>query len=156
MDKIEYRKARLEDLPILYEFEQQIIATERPFDPTLKSGHINYYDLKAKILETASEVIVGLSGEEVICSGYGSIRTPEDYIKFDRYVYMGFMYVRPEFRGKGAIRGLIVKLEEWALSQNITEVRLEVYDDNAAALRAYEKAGFKRHMVEMRREVTRN
>ena len=153
MEKIKYRKARLEDLPVLYEFEQQIIVTERPFDPTLKPGHINYYDLKAKILEKTSEVIVGMSGDEVISSGYASIKTPEPYLDFDRYAYMGFMYVRAEYRGKGVIRRLIVKLEEWALSQNINEVRLEVYDDNAAALRAYEKAGFKRHMVEMRRRI---
>ena len=37
------RKAILEDLPILYEFEQGIIAYERPYDVTLKSDPINYY-----------------------------------------------------------------------------------------------------------------
>ena len=153
MNEVKYRKAKLEDLPVLYEFEQQIIATERPFDPTLKPGHINYYDLREKILEDASELIVGVSGDEVVCSGYASIRIPEEYLDFERFAYMGFMYVRPAFRGQGAIRGLIVELEQWALSQNITEVRLEVYDDNAGALRAYDKAGFKRHMVVMRRRI---
>ncbi len=153
MNEVKYRKAKLEDLPVLYEFEQQIIATERPFDPTLKPGRINYYDLREKILEDASELIVGVSGDEVVCSGYASIRIPEEYLDFERFAYMGFMYVRPAFRGKGAIRGLIVELEQWALSQNITEVRLEVYDDNAGALRAYDKAGFKRHMVVMRRRI---
>ena len=154
MEKIEYRKAKLEDLPVLYEFEQQIIAAERPFDPTLKPGHINYYDLKAKVLESTSEVIVAVSGDKLVSSGYGSIRTPKNYFIFDQYVYMGFMYVRPEFRGRGVIKGLIERLEAWAVSQNIKEVRLDVYNDNAAALRAYEKAGFKKHMIEMRREIS--
>lgn len=153
MEKIKYRKAKLEDLSVLYEFEQQIIATERPFDPTLKPGHINYYDLKEKILETTSEVIVAVSGADVVASGYGSIRKPENYLNFDRFVYMGFMYVRPAFRGRGVIKGLISELEEWARSQNIREVRLEVYDDNAGALKAYDKAGFKRHVITMRRAL---
>jgi len=153
MEKITYRKALLEDLPILYDFEQGIITAERPFDPTLKPGHINYYDLKQKILEDTSAVIVGVCGAELVCSGYASIRTPKPYLDFDRYAYMGFMFVRPKYRGRGAIKGLIAALEQWALSQNIKEVRLEVYDNNAAALRAYEKAGFKRHMVEMRRRI---
>jgi len=31
---------------------------------------------------------------------------------------------------------------------------LDVYNDNSAALRAYEKAGFQRHMITMRMDVS--
>jgi hypothetical protein len=40
------RPARIDDLDTLYRFEQGIITAERPFNETLKPGHINYYDLK--------------------------------------------------------------------------------------------------------------
>ncbi|MGB5500466.1 MAG: GNAT family N-acetyltransferase, partial [Maribacter sp.] len=30
------------------------------------------------------------------------------------------------------------------------EIRLTVYDENHAAIRAYEKVGFKKHIIEMR------
>ena len=39
------REATLKDLHTLLEFEQGIIAAERPFDGTLKEGEIHYYDL---------------------------------------------------------------------------------------------------------------
>ena len=78
MSKINIRKARLEDLNILLEFEQGIITAERPYDPTLK---------------------------------------------------------------------------EWCLSQKITELRLDVYNDNPSAIRAYEKVGFKKHLLNMRVEL---
>ena len=48
---------------------------------------------------------------------------------------------------------IMEELSLWAKDQGLTEVRLEVYDDNDAALKAYERFGMKRHMVEMRREV---
>jgi GNAT superfamily N-acetyltransferase len=60
------------------------------------------------------------------------------------------MYVVPEYRGKGVNRKIIEVLKQWSVSQNVTEVRLEVYIKNLAAIKAYEKAGFTPHMMEMR------
>lgn len=37
------RKATLNDLETLRRFEQSVIDAERPFDPTLKREHTNYY-----------------------------------------------------------------------------------------------------------------
>jgi hypothetical protein len=48
MSKINIRQARL-DLNILLEFEQGIITAERPYDPTLQEGKINYYDIEKMI-----------------------------------------------------------------------------------------------------------
>jgi hypothetical protein len=45
MNKINIRKARLEDLNILLKFEQGIITPTYAF-PTLKEGKINYYDIE--------------------------------------------------------------------------------------------------------------
>ena len=39
------RKATLDDLPTLLEFEQGLIEAERPMDPTIRSGNISYYDI---------------------------------------------------------------------------------------------------------------
>jgi GNAT superfamily N-acetyltransferase len=59
---------------------------------------------------------------------------------------MGFMYTDPRHRGKG-VNAVIEALKEWCRSQNITELRLDVYHDNPSAIRAYEKAGFKKHLL---------
>ena len=45
MNEIKIRKASIVDLEQLLAFEQDLIKTERPFDPTLKPDPINYYDL---------------------------------------------------------------------------------------------------------------
>jgi hypothetical protein len=51
LSTINIREAELEDLNILLEFEQGII-TERPYDPTLQEGKINYYDIRKMIIGT--------------------------------------------------------------------------------------------------------
>lgn len=61
------------------------------------------------------------------------------------------MYVVPAHRGKGVNKMIIETLAKWAVSKNITELRLDVYHQNEAAIRAYERVGFARHMIAMRR-----
>jgi GNAT superfamily N-acetyltransferase len=46
-------------------------------------------------------------------------------------------------RGKGVNAVIIEALKEWCRSQNITELRLDVYNDNPSAIRAYEKQALK-------------
>ena len=42
---------------------------------------------------------------------------------------------------------------DWAKSQNLTEVRLEVYNENTIAKNSYLKAGFTPNLLEMRLEI---
>ncbi len=61
------------------------------------------------------------------------------------------MYVLPQHRGKGINKMVIAALQEWAASQGMNELRLEVYYQNAPAIKAYEKVGFISHMLAMRK-----
>ena len=153
MEPITVRKAVAADLAAIFQFEQGIIATERPFDPTLKDGHINYYDLEKMLTATNVHVVVAEAGSEIVGSGYARIEDSKPYLKHQQHAYLGFMFVRPDYRGKGVNQKVIEALQEWAITQNITEFRLEVYHDNLPAIRAYEKIGFKKHMIEMRMEI---
>jgi len=58
--------------------------------------------------------------------------------------------VAPAHRGKGINKKIMDGLKDWVRSQNITELRLDVYHDNISAIKAYEKIGFTKHMIEMR------
>ena len=138
------------DLPTLLEFEQDLIELERPFDPTLKNGHINYYNLAEMIDAHDAEVAVVELDNKVIGSGYVRIKASKPFLKVERLAYLGFMYVVPEHRGKGIIKRIIEFLKDWAVSQNINELRLDVYVENASAIRAYEKCGFGGYLLEMR------
>lgn len=145
------RKATIEDLPVLLQFEQGIISAERPFDSTLKPGAINYYDLKAFIASADVQVLVAEIDGEIAGSGYARIKkNPDTYYDFEKYAYLGFMYVLPAHRGKGVNQAIIEELKKWVAEQGLVEIRLEVYNDNTGAIKAYEKVGFEKRMIEMR------
>lgn len=153
MDQIITRTATLVDLDILLEFEQGIIRAERPFDPTLKDGHINYYDIAAMIQASHVEVVVAETDSEIIGSGYARIEDSKIYLKHPKHAYLGFMYVKPEYRGKGVNKQVIATLQQWAIARGITEFRLDVFNDNRPAVKAYEKIGFSKHLIEMRMDL---
>jgi GNAT superfamily N-acetyltransferase len=150
MDKIIIRKASLKDLDILLRFEQGVIDAERPSDSTLKNGLIHYYDIEEMIAASNIELVVAELDCDIIGSGYARIENSKPYLKHKSHAYLGFMYVDPNYRGQGVNKKIIEALKQWAISQNVIEMRLEVYHDNLTAIKAYEKAGFTKHMVEMR------
>ncbi len=76
-----------------------------------------------------------------------------DHLQHPQHAYLGFMYTAPAHRGKGVNQEIMIVLEEWSKSQGITEMRLDVYHSNTQAIHAYEKAGFVKHMIEMRSAV---
>lgn len=82
-----------------------------------------------------------------------SKKTENNYSDFERYAYMGFMYVKPEHRGKGVNKLLLDELINWAKSKDISEVRLDIYSENESAAKAYEKAGFSSLITTMRRKI---
>lgn len=153
MSNLTLRSAILEDLPILYEFEQGVIKAERPFAPTLKPDPINYYDIKTLIQSDDSELVVVQIEEELVGCGYARIEKSNPHWQHDFYAYLGFMYVKPEHRGKGIVRKVIDALIDWSKNKGVTEIQLEVYSDNQPAVKAYERAGFTRDTMRMRMEV---
>ena len=152
--EIQIRQATYADLPILLEFEQAIIEFERPFDPTLKTTQISYYDLKGMISAKEVQVLVAVKQHKIIASGYAHIMQSEIYLKHKKNAYLGFMYVVPECRGQGINRLIVDALNQWSHSKGVYEVRLDVYSQNIAAIKAYDKAGFSKNLVEMRIDLS--
>jgi GNAT superfamily N-acetyltransferase len=154
MKNILVREAVLADLDILLSFEQALIEAERPFDSTIRTGHLHYYDLKELILNEEAIVVVAEMDGRVLSSGFGLAKPARHYLDHTKYAYLGFMYTHSDYRGKGLNSKIIDALKEWAVQQGLYEIRLTVYQDNLPAIAAYEKAGFKKHIVEMRMKHT--
>ncbi|MFT3750434.1 MAG: GNAT family N-acetyltransferase [Agriterribacter sp.] len=150
---LEIRHAKENEMDILLDFEKGIVEAERPYDTTLKDGEIHYYDLAALVQSPNAAVLVAVANDEIVGSGYAKIQQGEPYQKFTAYAYLGFMYVKPKFRSKGINKLLLKGLIDWARSKEITELRLEVYDENCIAKTAYSKAGFKANLLKMRMEI---
>lgn len=150
MEQVIIRKAELKDLDTLLVFEQGVINAERPFDPTLKAGHMHYYDIEKMITAPHIELVVAELDNELIGSGYARIEDAKPYLHHAQHAYLGFMYVVPQHRGKGINKMVMDVLTAWSASQDITELRLDVYQYNESAIKAYERCGFTRHMINMR------
>ncbi|MFN8333852.1 MAG: GNAT family N-acetyltransferase [Cyclobacteriaceae bacterium] len=147
------RKATPADKPTLLQFEQGVIEAERPCDPTLKRDDTIYYDIDEMIRASHIELLVAEVNGELVGCGYARIETAKLYLQHRQHAYLGFMYVRPEFRGRGINQQIMEALKNWSKEQGVHELRLEVYVQNESAIKAYEKIGFIRHMYEMRRGV---
>jgi GNAT superfamily N-acetyltransferase len=151
MSATRIRAATQQDLPILLDFEQKIIATERPMDPTLiQDQAISYYPIKTYIDAEDTEVLVAEHEQQIIGSIYGQIRPRKDFFQTTHLGYIGFMYVKTAFRGQGVAKLLIEAITAWFHEQGISEIILHVYAKNPTAIRAYEKVGFESHLIEMR------
>lgn len=153
MEQVQYRIAEIKDLETLLGFEQAIINYERAFDNTLKEGIFNYYNLRELILAENAEVIIAGLNHEIVGSGYVVIKEAKNYLKFDSYGHVGFIYVKPAYRRKGISQKLITKLKLWAKSKDVNELRLNVYHENENAIASYTKLGMEKHMLEMRMKI---
>lgn len=148
--EVKIRKATLLDAPILEDFLQQLIAVERPMDISLEQEKpIKYYNVSEFIKSDNSELFVATIDNLIVGSGYGLIKQNKPHFAYKEHGYVGFMYIRDEFRGKGISKLILNTIFDWFKFRGIKETRLQVYEENPRAIKAYEKAGFKKNLIEM-------
>ena len=153
MSIISTRIATINDLKTLLEFEQGVVKAERPLDPFLGKGELIYYNIPELITSENIHFLVAVIDNELVASGYVRIEKSMLYHKNVIHGYIGFMYVKPSFRGQ-RISGLILEqLKKWAKENNLKELRLDVYSNNTNALKSYERFGFTKSLVNMRMEI---
>ncbi len=150
MENFNIREASEYDLTSLIEFEQEIIKAERAFDNSLKEGEIHYYDFQDLIASPQAKILVAEIDNNIVGAGYAVLKDAEPFLKHCKYAYIGLMYVRPLYRGRGINQQILQTLKDWVMEKQIREIRLVVYDENTIAKNAYKKAGFKGHVLEMR------
>ncbi|MCA0960316.1 GNAT family N-acetyltransferase [Muricauda ruestringensis] len=150
LHKVNIRQATMHDLPLLLNFEQEIINVERPFDVTIRKGAVSYYDIEAMIQDPQACIVVAEIEKKVVASGYAIPKKARHYLDHEYYAYLGFMYTDQQYRGKGINAMIVDELKTWSESAGFKEIRLTVYNDNLSAIKAYEKVGFKKHIIEMR------
>ena len=63
------------------------------------------------------------------------------------------MYVKPNFRGKRISSLILESLKSWAKSKELKELRLDVYNENLAAIKSYERFGFNKSLINMKMEI---
>jgi GNAT superfamily N-acetyltransferase len=147
------RLATKNDLATLDTFMDGLVEAERPMDVTIKDGKVIYYDLESFILSEDAVLYVAELNGELVASGYAKIKKDRIYLKHEAHSYLGFMYVPEKHRGNGYNKLIIDALLAWSKTRNINEIRLDVYETNPSAIRAYQKTGFKKHLIQMRLDL---
>ena len=147
---LNFREAKINDIPKLLELEQCVVEAERPFNASIKSEGAYYYDLEQLITSDNALLLVVEIGNEIAATGYAQIRDSKPSLVHEQHSYLGFMYVSPQFRGQGINSILIEKLIEWSKLKGVNTFYLDVYSENQSAIKAYEKVGFKSSLVEMK------
>lgn len=156
MSDVNIRPAVTTDIATLLEFEQGVVAAERPYNDELKTGVVHYYDVAALIASDESLVLVAEQDGRTIGTGHATIKRSLEYLFHDRHAYLGLMYVEPEYRGQGIIQRIIAALIDWSREQDVTDYYLDVYANNQSAVSAYEKYGFQQSLIEMRLHDSRD
>jgi GNAT superfamily N-acetyltransferase len=89
------------------------------------------------------EMLVETAVYVAVCGGMdvGIARGARDERRPD-VAMLHSMWVAPEFRGRGVGDALIAAVAEWAYGQSLTELVLEVGDNNGPALALYARNGF--------------
>ena len=118
------RTATRNDLETLKAFEQGIIAAERPYDHTLKPDPVSYYDIGELVDSDDAEVAVVDVDGQLIASGYARTKESKSYVQDTHHAYLGFMYVHPDYRGRGINKLLNAQLFYRAKDKGLPEVRL--------------------------------
>ncbi len=147
------RPATKADLPVLRIAEQAVIAWERSFDHNLAPDPISYYDLDNMFDREDVLLLMAEVNGRLAATGYILRRQNKPFESFSHHGYIGFMYTAPQHRGQGIATAIIASLRQWATEKGLKEIRLEVYDQNVSAVRAYEKAGLKKVLTEMRMDI---
>jgi len=150
MEELIYREANQSDLPALKRFEQLLIDSERSFDSCIKNSDATYYDMNKLMSDSDSYVLVAEYGDGIIASGYAQIVASKiEFQTHSEYCHIDFVFVEPKFRSKGVAKNIISHLEQWASTRGVDRIHLETYIENEAAIRVYEKLGFKKILVTM-------
>lgn len=151
---MQFRPATTEDLPALKQFEQKVVAAERPFNSLIAPGEVQYYNLDCLLDSENACLLVLEDNQQLIACGYVDIRESKVSLCHDAHGYLGFMYVEPEYRGQGLNKQLMQKLVDWAQAKGVTHFYLDVYAENTSAIKAYEKLGFQASLVEMQLDLS--
>ena len=150
---ISIRPANINDLETLLQFEQGVIEAERPLDTFLAKRELYYYNIPELIASENSHLLVAVCNNQLVGSGYVRIEKAKQYHKNPQFGYIGFIFVKPNFRGQRISSLLIEKLKSWAVEKDLKELRLDVYNTNFNAIKTYERFGFVKSLVNMRMDI---
>ena len=149
VEGLQIRRAEPNDCDAIYE----MFTSPQVYEGTLQLPYPSREYCRKRIAEAEGYNLVAVSGEHVI--GMLGVKTFPNVPRRRHVGHIGIS-VSEAWQGKGVGNALmqagIDLADNWL---NLTRIELEVYADNEAAIRLYERFGFEREGV-MRQHAFRN
>jgi ribosomal protein S18 acetylase RimI-like enzyme len=86
-------------------------------------------------------------------AGFAFLEHHTDYFSGERHGHLGMIAVTEAAEGRGAGAALMRAAEDWTRAQGYAKLTLNVFEGNARARRAYERAGFQVETVRYVKDV---
>ena len=136
-DEILIRKAIPEDTPAILNLIKELAVYEKLSDEVVATEE----SLGTTIFGTKSHVMVYLAEYKNELSGYAIFFRNFSTFVGKAGIYLEDIYVRPQFRGRGIGKKLLMKVIELAKENNYGRVEWCVLDWNKPAIDFYKKLG---------------
>jgi GNAT superfamily N-acetyltransferase len=138
-ENFQIRPARVEDVPVIFELIQDLATYERAPDEVTATEEQLVAVLFGK--RPAAEVLLAFAGESAV--GFAVY-----FYNFSTWLgrpglYLEDLFVKPEMRGKGYGRALLVELAKIARAQSCGRMEWAVLDWNEPAIKFYRSLGAK-------------
>ena len=154
MKPVLVRRAEQADSHILLDLVERLVEFGPP--PWRDAGamrRIDRQNLEKAIASTAQDpsVLVAWSGSDI--AGFIHLHSALDAYNECPHGHISDIVVASEFEGRGVAQSLMDAAEDWARAQGYAWLTLNVFEDNARALKAYERRGFQRDILRMVRPL---
>ena len=158
-DEIHIRRATPTDLPVVGRLGALLVKTHHDFDPSrfmaatsqTPVGYASF--LKTQLDEPNTTVLVAEDRGDVVGYSYATVEGV-DYMSLRGPAgVLHDLVVALEHRGRGVGRRLLEETLAFLEAHGAPRVVLSTAEQNGAAQRLFTRAGFRRTMVEMTREL---
>ncbi len=155
MSQVEIRAATVRDIRQILPLWDALAAFHGDLDPALavERGAVQDYAefLGLTIGRADTCVMLGLEGPRAVSFALGRLQSLPLRFREQRRGWIQDVYTIPERRGQGIGRRVVAALLEWFTRQHVPLVELTVAVSNPAAVRFWERLGFRTYMYRMKR-----
>jgi GNAT superfamily N-acetyltransferase len=135
--EIEIRPATLEDAPLVCTFIRELAEYERLAD----SCEATPESVAATLFSTGPRVFCHIADADGERAGFALWFYSYSTFQAKHGIYLEDLYVRPQFRGRGVGRALLLHLAKRAVHENCGRFEWSVLDWNAPSIAFYEALG---------------
>jgi GNAT superfamily N-acetyltransferase len=130
-------------------YYQELKTLNTPL-PLIENGELLWAEQVEKSIGKTSALVIASNQDKVIGFGHAQLKLSPDYHGSQRIGFIAHFYVEKDSRLAGTGRKIYEELHKWFLEKNIQSIELQVINANEAAMKFWQKMGFKDELRQLR------